>query len=113
MPVEEYAPQTSDAEENAEENDENEDTPAENGDNGGYRRRGGRRDRRGRFDRRRTGRRRSDGPIEGDAGEKTIKEEPVILYNSHENAPTAEQPANDGESTEKKKVAWWKKLING
>ena len=113
MPVEEYAPQTSDAEENAEENDENEDTPAENGDNGGYRRRGGRRDRRGRFDRRRTGRRRSDGQIEGDAGEKTVKEEPVILYNSHENAPAAEQPANDGESTEKKKVAWWKKLING
>ena len=80
--------------------------------NAGFRRRGGRRDRRSRFDRRRGSRRRSGEPS-GETEEKPAKEEAVILYNSHETTAPANTNTENEEKPEKRKVAWWKKLING
>ncbi len=76
----------------------------------GYRRRGGRRDRRYRFDRRRNNHRNSEASGEENEN-KPAREEPVILYNSHEMTTSSEN--GDENKTEKRKVAWWKKLING
>lgn len=89
-------------------------TEADTGENEntGFRRRGGRRDRRSRFDRRRGSRRRNDEPS-GETEEKPVKEEAVILYNSHETPAPANTNTENEEKTEKRKVAWWKKLING
>ncbi len=102
------------ANENEPETNESENIGAENNTeeaNGGYCRRGGRRDRRNRFDRRRGNRRRQeDAPA---VGEKPAREEPVILYNSHETTTSAGNSTEDENKPEKRKVAWWKKLING
>lgn len=76
----------------------------------GYRRRGGRRDRRYRFDRRRNNHRNSEASGEENEN-KPAREEAVILYNSHEMTTSSEN--GDENKTEKRKVAWWKKLING
>ena len=93
--------------------EENEtDADAGENENAGFRRRGGRRDRRGRFDRRRGSRRRSGEPS-GETEEKPAKEEAVILYNSHETPAPANTNTENEEKPEKRKVAWWKKLING
>ena len=103
-----------DTEETTAENAAENETEADAGENenAGFRRRGGRRDRRGRFDRRRGSRRRSGEPS-GETEEKPAKEEAVILYNSHETPAPANTNTENEEKPEKRKVAWWKKLING
>lgn len=103
-----------DTEETTAENAAENETEADAGENenAGFRRRGGRRDRRGRFDRRRGSRRRSGEPS-GETEEKPTKEEAVILYNSHETPAPANTNTENEEKPEKRKVAWWKKLING
>lgn len=103
-----------DTEETTAENAAENETEADAGENenAGFRRRGGRRDRRSRFDRRRGSRRRSGEPS-GETEEKPAKEEAVILYNSHETPAPANTNTENEEKPEKRKVAWWKKLING
>ena len=90
---------------------ENEALKDEN-ENGNFRRRGGRRERRGRFDRRRGNRRRNDDNRDEPAA-KQAHEEPVLLYSSHESINTSEALPAGEDKPEKRKVAWWKKLING
>ena len=103
-----------DTEETTAANTAESETEADTGENEntGFRRRGGRRDRRSRFDRRRGSRRRNDEPS-GKAEEKPVKEEAVILYNSHETPAPVNTNTENEEKPEKRKVAWWKKLING
>lgn len=90
---------------------ENEALKDEN-ENGNFRRRSGRRERRGRFDRRRGNRRRNDDSKDEPAA-KPAHEEPVLLYSSHESINTSEALPAGEDKPEKRKVAWWKKLING
>ncbi len=92
-------------------NNTDEKNDEENADNGANEQRRGRT--RGRFDRRRNGRRRRDDRQEDNNEEKQTREEPVILYNSHDGAPETASPATEEKQPEKRKVAWWKKLING
>ena len=85
----------------------------ENGNN--YQHRRGRRDRRNRFDRRDRRRDRNRNgrnipqPTDAEAPQELPqpKEEPVILYNSHEDVAV---DAGDGEG--EKKSTWWRKLIS-
>ncbi len=87
-------------------------TNLEDSENANFRRRNGRRDRRNRFDRRR-GNRRRGGDLSKETEEKPAREEAVILYNSHDTASSANTDADNEYNQEKRKVAWWKKLING
>lgn len=59
------------------------------------------------------GSRRRSGEPSGETEEKPAKEEAVILYNSHETPAPANTNTENEEKPEKRKVAWWKKLING
>lgn len=103
------------AEASAEPNDEAQ--PQQNADNGNnnHQRRRGRRDRRNRFDRRdrrrdRNRNGRNDHQLteaEAPQEQPQPKEEPVILYNSHEDVAAG---AGDGEG--EKKSTWWRKLIS-
>ena len=90
-------------------NDEADETPDSDNDNGGRRYRSGRRDNRRN---RRGGRERNShyGRGNQENNEKPLKEkqQPVILYNSHEDATFS---ANGEDDTKKEKTAWWKKLI--
>ncbi len=99
---------TEEAVETEDNNNKNENDAAK--EENGYRRRGGRRDRRYRFDRRRNNHRNSEASGEENEN-KPAREEAVILYNSHEMTTSSEN--GDENKTEKRKVAWWKKLING
>ncbi len=66
--------------------------------------------RRGHFDRRKNNdRRRYDETSEETNNKRTPENEPVILYDSQENAINKENEPQP----EKRKIAWWKKLING
>lgn len=80
---------------------------SENNDDDNYRRRG-RRDRRYRYDRRRNGYRNPDGSSQEDNNNSSS--EPETLHNHYEGITSSEGNDNKGE---KRKVAWWKKLING
>ena len=77
--------------------------------NNGFRRKNGRRERRGRFDRRRGNRRRYEEgqPSEGSA-ESFEEQAAAPQENSLPEGENGDEP-----KTEKRKVAWWKKLING
>ena len=96
-----------------EHNDELLQQAEENGNN--YQHRRGRRDRRNRFDRRDRRRDRNRNgrnipqPTDAEAPQELPqpKEEPVILYNSHEDVAV---DAGDGEG--EKKSTWWRKLIS-
>lgn len=85
------------------------DIKSEDGDNDNSRRRNGRRDRRNRFDRRRGNKRRfetAQAESETDKGENASEDETA-------DGSKPQQAENEGNNSEKRKVAWWKKLING
>lgn len=97
---------TDDFKENETDNLESVSEATDDAENNSFRRRNGRRDRRNRFDRRRGNKRRFETQPENENNHDASVEETHL-------PTTEEQPTEEENKPEKRKVAWWKKLING